>query len=66
MNSYSTYEYKGPVLSFGKLLIDNWSAKTSAVSKEKAESNLKYQAKKACNLYSASQIELPGKIQMTS
>lgn len=42
----SKYVYKGPVLIFGKLVSNNWSGETMAVSRKKAISNLCFQFKK--------------------
>ena len=58
------YTYDGPVLSgFGTLLMDKWKSKTYAISKPRAESNLKYQFKTKYNMPATSRIFLPGEIQ---
>lgn len=56
------YFYDGPVLSFGKVVEDRWWAETSAVSEEKARSNLAYRWKKQHGKIAATKITLPGKL----
>lgn len=56
------YTYRGPVLSFGKLISNQWEAETFASSKAKAKSNFAYQYKKKAKILPGSKIELPGKI----
>ena len=59
----NTYIYNGPVLYFGRCVVNTWTAKTQATSMKKAINNFKYQYKKSTNLLaSASGIELPGKV----
>ena len=41
-----TYIYNGSVMQFGRLISDNWSAKTKATSPEKALSNLLFRYKR--------------------
>lgn len=51
MGRYNHYIYHGFVLdSFDHLIEERWYGETSASTKEKAISNLKYQYKKECNL----------------
>lgn len=51
MSKYERYVYEGPVWrAFDLLVEEKWYGETSAPTKEKAESNLKYQYKKECNL----------------
>lgn len=59
MNQYS---YKGPVMSFDRCIMENWSGSTYAVSEEKARCNLAYQFKKQYNYAPRTRISLPGKI----
>lgn len=61
MNHYS---YVGPVLKYGKVISDNWSADTWAVSLKKAKSNLEYGYKKKYGLVSNAKIELPGEWEL--
>lgn len=58
------YSYKGPVCEFGKLVQNNWSGETIAVSESKARSNLIFQWKKKNNRPAYSKVTLPGKIIM--
>ena len=41
----STYRYKGPIIRWERVVCENWEATTTAPTKEKAISNLKYRAK---------------------
>lgn len=58
-----TFVYSGPVLRFGKIISNNWSAKTVATSKEKAISQFMYRFKKDNNLEVWAKIELPGELR---
>lgn len=58
------YIYDGPVLLFGKCIMNHWTAETMAVSEKKAKSNFAYQFKTRYNKVANSKIELPGKIIM--
>ena len=44
------YIYKGPVFVYGKCVADRWQAETLAATKDKAVSNLKFQAKRTLGL----------------
>lgn len=46
------YTYNGPVLYYEKVIANNWRGETTAESKAKAISNLKYQFKNQVNLAS--------------
>lgn len=59
MNRYS---YTGPVCEFGKLVQENWTGETMAISEKKARSNLIFQWKKTNNRAAYSNVSLPGKI----
>lgn len=61
MNQYS---YNGPVMEFGRCIVNRWEASTYAVSESKARSNLTYQFKKKHNKIAGSKINLPGKIMV--
>lgn len=57
------YFYDGPVMEFGKCIMEHWKAETIAISEAKARSNLAYQFKTAHKrLASAANITLPGKL----
>ena len=58
-----TYVYKGPVMLFDKVVADNWSASTNAVSDGKARSNLAYKFKKQFNMVPSMRIILPGELK---
>lgn len=61
MNRYS---YKGPVLEYGRLLADDFTAETYAVSAAKAKSNIAYQFKKQTGRGASSKITLTGKVMI--
>ena len=56
------YLYKGPVMSFDRVIDENFEGSTYAVSKKKAKSNLEYQYKKKYGLLPTSKITLSGNI----
>lgn len=56
------YRYSGPVKEFDRIISDNWTAETSAVSEAKARTNLSYRYKKQTGRITASKITLPGKL----
>jgi hypothetical protein len=57
------YVYRGPVLYFGKVVSNNWIARTYAESEAKAISNFKYQFKNKVNMVpSVGGITLSGSI----
>ena len=56
------YTYDGPVVEFGKCIMNRWTSSTYAVSEKKARSNLAYQFKKTHNRIASANISLPGKI----
>lgn len=58
------YIYDGPIKSFDRCVVDRWRGETSASSKQKARSNLTYQAKKQLNLLPGVRITLPGEIKL--
>ena len=63
MEEYKRYRYTGPVTSFGKILTENWTGETFAVSEKKARSNLIFQYKKYYGKVTAqTKIELPNKL----
>lgn len=57
------YSYSGPIMSFDQMITSKWEGETNASSKQKAKSNLTYQAKKACNLVAGTQITLPADVK---
>lgn len=57
-----TYYYDGPVMSFGKCIMNNWKSKTQAESAPKALSNFQYQYKMKLGTTASTHITLPGKI----
>lgn len=59
MNQYS---YNGPVMEFGKCIVNNWKGSTYAASEKKAKNNLAYQFKKNNNRAPAAKISLPGEL----
>lgn len=61
MNQYS---YVGPVLKYGKVISDDWSATTWARSLKKAKSNLEFRFKKIHGLVPNAKIELPGELTL--
>ena len=56
------YSYNGPVLEFDRIIANNWSGSTCAVSEKKARCNLAHQFKTETGRVSRSKISLPGKI----
>lgn len=63
MKKQHLYSYRGPVTSFGKIVVQFWYATTYAVSADKARNNLMYRFKQENGfLPGAKKIELPGKI----
>lgn len=60
----SRYRYEGPVMEYGRLLVDRWKGETVAPSEQKARNNLAYQFKKNNRLVAGAKISLPGKIKM--
>lgn len=54
----TVYRYKGPVFTFDRLVANEWIGETSAVSREKALSNLSYQFKKANGLLPTARVTL--------
>lgn len=58
------YIYDGPVLEFGRLVMERWLGETIAPSKNKARSNLAYQYKKQNSRLPGTKIELPGEIKL--
>ena len=59
---YNTYEYKGPVMEFGRCVADRWTGITKAETESKAKSNLQYQFKCVTGRGKNCRIELPGKL----
>lgn len=57
------YSYDGPVLEFGKCIVNRWKGATYAISESKARSNLVYQFKKNNNRLATAKISLPGEIK---
>lgn len=60
--AFHTFSYDGPVLYFDKCIASKWKGMTTAVSKERALSNLSYQFKRQNNMAANARITLPGKI----
>lgn len=60
----NTYAYSGPVLIFGKPVINSWYGETTASSKNKALSNLQYQFKREYDLSPNNKVELTGRIEI--
>lgn len=58
------YRYTGCVKSFDKIISDNWTGETMAVSEAKARTNLAYRFKKLMGLAANAKISLPGKIEL--
>lgn len=58
----NVYQYEGPVLSFGRVVKDTWSAVTCAVSEKAARNNLAYRYKMEHGLSKSSRINLPDKV----
>ena len=59
-----TWSYQGPVLYFGRCIVESWSAFTSAPSEAKAKSNLTYRFKKENGYSPTTRISLPGEVKM--
>lgn len=57
------YRYSGPVLIFDKVVDQNWTAETYAISPARARSNLSYRYKKEIGLVPGTKLTLPGKIE---
>lgn len=58
------YVYNGPVKEFGRLINEHWYAETTAVSANKAKSNLIYRYKKEHNRVAGSKIDLPNEVTL--
>lgn len=56
------YVYEGPVVEFGKCIMNHWTGTTYAVSEKKARSNLAYQFKTTHNRLATANISLPGQL----
>lgn len=56
------YSYTGPVMEFDKVIANNWSSSTRAVSEKKARCNLAYQFKSETGRTARTKITLPGKL----
>ena len=59
------YSYDGPVMEFGKCIMNRWKSGTYAPSEAKARNNLAYQFKKAHNRNATANISLPGNLILT-
>lgn len=57
------YRYSGPVKEFDRIISDNWTAETLAISEAKARSNLSFRYKKSTGRAASSKITLPGKLE---
>lgn len=66
MSDLKTYEYVGPVMIFNQCVADRWVGYTTAASKGRALSNLKYQFKKETNRIPSSKVDLPGKLSVVA
>ena len=60
MAEMKTYMYRGPVLSYDKIIRYQWEAETTAASPKKARSNLAYRFKKMNGLEPTAKIMLTG------
>lgn len=57
------WAYEGPVLIFGRCVVDRWRAETIAPTRSKAQSNLAYQYKNQAHLIPSTRVTLmPGKV----
>lgn len=56
------YHYDGPIISFGKIIDNKWSADTYAVTAKQAMNNFKYQANIKMGRVKNNKISLPGQI----
>lgn len=56
------YSYNGPVLEFGRCIVNRWQGQTYATSESKARSNLVFQFKRETGRLPRTKITLPGKI----
>ena len=54
----TVYRYKGPVFQFDRLVANEWTGETMAVSPEKAIANLSYQFKKNNGLLPTARVTL--------
>ena len=59
---HERYSYDGPVLEFGRVVTQRWSAATYAPTEGKARSNLTFQYKKQFRREPNTKITLPGKL----
>jgi len=58
------YKYEGPVMSiYGVCTTPKWVCETSADTKAKAQSNIKYRYKKEHGLLASAKISLPNDIK---
>lgn len=64
MKENHIYNYHGPVMSFDKIIANNWYGGTVAISESQARNNLAYQFKKMHGLEPSAKISLPGEIVM--
>ena len=60
------YIYNGPVLCFDKVVASNWKAETTAVSEEKARSNMIFQYKKIAGLAPYAKVKHKKKITLSN
>lgn len=58
------YTYFGPVLVFGTVVENNYTATTYASSEKKAKSNIAFQFKKSTGKLPGAKVELPGKLYL--
>lgn len=58
------YVYEGPVMSFDRIIDNNWKGETHAISKRKAKSNLSYQFKKKYGYANTMKIHLPKELEI--
>lgn len=56
------YIYKGPVFVYGNCAASRWQAETLADNKDKARSNIMYQAKQLLRLGPNARVTLPNDI----
>lgn len=54
------YKYEGPVMLFEKPIDQHWVSETTAISPNRARSNLAYRYKKQMGLEANAKITLPG------
>lgn len=65
LKSKKVYEYSGPVIVDGQRATWKWTARTWAVSPQKAQSNLIHRYREQNNLGRSNRVELDGNVKVS-